>query len=141
MHIYNKIHVLLLTLYYRETFFLNSNLWFYTYDKFLPKDGTINVETLKTVLIIINVFYCIFVFCWYIKDIILFESLYSGLRMEHTSHYYAKLWRVVFVNKNVLYSARQGGEKLLTGQKCSNAFIKMYFIISRSICNSKNLLL
>ena len=45
------------------------------------------------------------------------------------------------MNKNVLYSKRRERKKLLTEQKSSNAFMKMNFIISRSICNSKSVVL
>ena len=45
------------------------------------------------------------------------------------------------MNKNVPYSSRQKGKKLLTGQKSISVFMKMYFIIPRSICNSKSVLL
>ena len=45
------------------------------------------------------------------------------------------------MNKNVLYSSRQEGKMLLTGQKSINAFMKIYFIVPRSICKSKSVLL
>jgi len=57
----------------------------HTYDKVLPEDGAISAETFTTVLIIIHVFYCIYAFCWYIKDIIPLARLQSQLSVLRCS--------------------------------------------------------
>ena len=65
MHIYNKIHILLSTLsnMFRQLLrHLQGELYrkLKTYDKALPEDGAIMDEICSSVLIIINVFYCVY---------------------------------------------------------------------------------
>jgi len=44
----------------------------------VPENGAKSVETCSRVLIIIHVFYCICVYCWYIKDIVTIDTRYDS---------------------------------------------------------------
>jgi len=73
-----------------------NNVTVVIYGRVLPEDGAITAETCRRVLIIIiiiPVFYCIYAFCWHIKEIITVRKVHGIVSFNKALRYYMQRFR------------------------------------------------